>query len=296
MQPTRLRTGAALATLILVWGTTWAAIRVSLGGIPPLAGVALRFAIAALALLALVPVLGVELGRSRRELWLWPLNGVLTFAVPYGILYWAEQWVPSGLAAVIYATYPLMIALIAHLLLPAERLTRSNAVGVLVGFAGVTVIFSEDFAALGGARVATATAALLVCPFCAALGSAIVKRWGAGVHPLSITAVPMAITAVLMGAVSLWTERDRELSFGTAPLLALLYLALMGSALTFTLYFWLLRHQAATALSLITYAIPVIAVGVGVLFLDEPLTARLVGGAALVLAGVAVAVGRSRPA
>jgi drug/metabolite transporter (DMT)-like permease len=86
------------------------------------------------------------------------------------------------------------------------------------------------------------------------------------------------------------------MSFGTAPVLALLYLALRGSALTFTLYFWLLEHQAATALSLITYAIPVIAVGVGVVFLDEPLTARLVGGAALVLAGVAVAVGRPRPA
>jgi drug/metabolite transporter (DMT)-like permease len=79
-------------------------------------------------------------------------------------------------------------------------------------------------------------------------------------------------------------------TFGPGPVLALLYLAIMGSALTFTLYFWLLKHQSATALGLITYAIPVIAVAVGALFFDEPVTPRIVLGAALVLAGVAVAM------
>jgi drug/metabolite transporter (DMT)-like permease len=85
-------------------------------------------------------------------------------------------------------------------------------------------------------------------------------------------------------------ERGREVSFGTAPVLALLYLAIMGSAVTFTLYFWLLKHQTATAMGLITYAIPVIAVAVGALFFDEPFTVRILLGAALVLVGVAVAV------
>jgi drug/metabolite transporter (DMT)-like permease len=290
VKPTRLLTTAALAALILIWGTTWAAIRVSLEGIPPITGVALRFTVAAAALLALVPFFGVKLGRSRAERWLWLANGVLTFAVPYGILYWAEQVVPSGLAAVLYATYPLMIALIAHVLLPEERLTWRKVVGVLIGFAGVAVIFSEDFRALGGSRVLTAAAILLISPFCAALGSALVKRWGQGVHPLSIAAMPMLITAVLTGAAALGFERGREVTFGMAPVLAVLYLAIMGSAVTFTLYFWLLKHQTATAMGLITYAIPVIAVTVGTVFFDEPFTLRIVVGAALVLVGVAVAV------
>ena len=290
MKPTRLLTAAALAALILIWGTTWAAIRVSLEGIPPLTGVAMRFVVAAAALLALVPFFGVKLGQSRAERWLWLANGVLTFAVPYGILYWAEQVVPSGLAAVLYATYPLMIALIAHVLLPEERLTLKKVTGILIGFVGVAVIFSEDFRALGGSRVLFASAVLLISPFLAALGSALVKRWGQGVHPLSITAMPMLITAVLTGAVALATERGREVTFGTAPVLALLYLAIFGSAVTFTLYFWLLKHQTATAMGLITYAIPVIAVTVGTLFFDEPFTLRIVFGAALVLVGVAVAM------
>jgi drug/metabolite transporter (DMT)-like permease len=290
MKPTRLLTVAALAALILIWGTTWAAIRVSLEGIPPITGVALRFTVAAAALLALVPFFGVKLGQSRAERWLWLANGVLTFAIPYGILYWAEQVVPSGLAAVLYATYPLMIAVIAHVLLPEERLTWKKVVGVLIGFVGVAVIFSEDFRALGGSQVLSAAAILLVSPFLAALGSALVKRWGQGVHPLSITAMPMLITAVVTGAAALMLERGREVTFGTAPVLALLYLAIMGSAVTFTLYFWLLKHQTATAMGLITYAIPVIAVTVGTLFFDEPFTLRIVIGAALVLVGVAVAV------
>ena len=296
MKPTRLLTTAALAALILIWGTTWAAIRVSLEGIPPITGVALRFTVAAAALLALVPFFGVKLGRSRAERRLWLANGVLTFAIPYGILYWAEQVVPSGLAAVLYATYPLMIALIAHVLLPEERLTVWKVTGVLIGFLGVAVIFSEDFRSLSvsrsqdGSSVFAAAAILLISPFCAAVGSALVKRWGQGVHPLSITAMPMLITAVLTGAVALVVERGHEITFGAAPVLALLYLAIMGSAVTFTLYFWLLKHQTATAMGLITYAIPVIAVTVGTLFFDEPFTLRIIIGAILVLIGVAVAV------
>ncbi len=290
MKPTRLLTTAALAALILIWGTTWAAIRISLQGIPPITGVALRFTVAAAVLLALVPFFGVKLGQSRAERRLWLANGVLTFAIPYGILYWAEQVVPSGLAAVLYATYPLMIALIAHVLLPEERLTLWKIAGVLIGFVGVAVIFSEDFRALGGSRVFTAAAILLISPFCAAVGSALVKRWGQGIHPLSITAMPMLITAALAGGAAMIAERGREVTFSAAPVLAVLYLAIMGSAVTFTLYFWLLKHQTATAMGLITYAIPVIAVTVGTLFFDEPFTLRIIIGAMLVLVGVAVAV------
>jgi drug/metabolite transporter (DMT)-like permease len=296
VKPTRLLTAAALAALILIWGTTWSAIRVSLEGFPPITGVALRFAVAAAVLLALTPFFGVKLGRSRTERWLWLANGLLTFTVPYGVLYWAEQWVPSGLAAVLYATYPLMLALIALVLLPEERLTLPKVIGVVIGFAGVAVIFSEDFRALGGSRVFMAAAILLISPFLAALGSALVKRWGKGVHPLSITAMPMLITAVLMGVLSRVVESGREVTFGMAPVLALLYLAVMGSAVTFTLYFWLLKHQTATAMGLITYAIPVIAVTVGTLFFDEPFTPRILVGAALVLVGVAVAMRKRREA
>lgn len=265
-------------------------IRIGLRGIPPITGVALRFAIASTALLALTPMLGVKLGRSPIERRLWLVNALLTFAIPYSILYWAEQWVPSGLAAVIFATFPLLTALIAHFLLLEERLTAARIAGVLIGFAGIAVIFSEDFQALGGPQVLKAGAALLLSPLCASFGGVIVKRWGQGVHPLSIAAVPMGITALLLGPIAWLLESTREVTFDTPSVLALLYLAIIGSAVPFTLYFWLLKHQSATSISMINYATPVIAVAVGTLFLREPFTPRILAGVALVLIGVAVAV------
>jgi drug/metabolite transporter (DMT)-like permease len=256
--------------------------------------VALRFAIASAALLALAPFLGVKLGRSRTERRLWLANALLTFALPYSVLYWAEQWVPSGLCAVIFGTFPLLTALAAHFVLPAERLTLRGVAGIILGFAGVAVIFSEDFQALGGSQVAKAAAVLLISPVSAALGNVTVKRWGDGLHPLSTAAVPMGITALSVGALALLVESGRAVTFNTPSILSILYLAVIGSAFPFTVYFWLLRHQSATNLSMINYATPVLAVIVGSLFMGEAFTPRILAGSALVLVGVAVAVGRRK--
>lgn len=287
---------AAIAVLVLIWGTTWAAIRISLEGIPPMTGVALRFGIASAALLALVPVLKVRLGSGRREWTVWIANALLTFCLSYSILYWGEQWVPSGLAAVLFATFPLFVAVIAHFVLPGEQLTRRSAVGVLIGFAGVAVIFSEDFRALLGPKVAFAAVVLLLCPFFSALGSITVKKWGGGIHPLSTAAVPMGLCALILGPIAWIAEAGREVHFGLRPVLALFYLGLVGSAFPFTVYFWLLKRHTATQLSLINYAVPVVAVIIGSVFMNEPITARVILGTALVIAGVAVSVRSPSPA
>jgi len=280
----------SLATLVLIWGTTWAAIRVGLQGIPPLTGVALRFTIAGTVLLALSPVFGARFGSSRRAWLVWSINAVFTFMVSYSILYWAEQWIPSGLAAVLFATFPLLVALLAHFVLPGERLTWRSGLGILVGFAGVAVIFSQDFAKLLGPQVAFAAAVMLLCPVCSAIGSVAVKKWGSGIHPLSTAAVPMLLCGVILGPIAWFSEAGRSVTFNRPSILALFYLALVGSALPFTLYFWLLKSLPATQVSLINYAVPVMAVIVGHFALGEPVTLRVLVGAVLVIAGTAVAV------
>ena len=261
-----------------------------LRGIPPFTGVAIRFTIASLALLLVGLVTHVPLGRPPRERWLWLVNAALTFSTSYGVVYWSEQWVPSGLTAVLFATYPLFVAVLAHFALPSERLTSKAAAGILLGFAGAAVIFSEDLSLLGGPRVAFASAIVLVSPLVSAVASVAVKRWGHGIHPISLTAVPMGITGVVMGGVAAATERGRPIVWNEASVGALLYLALFGSAVTFSLYYWLLSHVRATRLSLVAYTIPVVAVGVGILFMGEALSGRVLAGSALVLAGVAMAV------
>ena len=275
---------------MLIWGSTWAAIRVSLEGIPPLHGVVLRFTLACLILLALTPFLGIRLGISPLERRLWWINALLTFTLSYGLVYWGEQWVPSGLAAVLFATFPLFVAVLAHFFLPGERLRTNSLVGVLIGFTGVAVLFSEDLRAVGGPRTAFAATLMLIAPIASAFANVAVKRWGAGIHPFSISGVSMGLGAVLTVPLALTVERGREVTFGTRPVLAVVYLAIVGSAVAFTVYYWLLRRLPATSLSLINYATPVVAVLIGTLWLGEPFTLRIFLGGLLVVAGVAVAV------
>jgi drug/metabolite transporter (DMT)-like permease len=253
--------------------------------------VALRFAVASVVLLGLAWVRGVPLGRSRVERRLWWVNGLCTFVLTYGLVYWAEQRVPSGLTSVLFATFPLFVALLAQAALPAERLTARSVVGVVAGFAGVAVIFSEDLAALAEPGAGRAAAVLLVAPLAAAVSNVAVKRWGRGVHPLSLTAVPMGLAAGIMGAATLVFERDRPLVLDAVSVGTVLYLAVFGSAVTFYLYFWLLERIEATRLSLVTYLSPVVAVLLGAVLFGERVTARIVLGGLLVIAGVAVTAG-----
>ena len=283
-------THGALALLILIWGTTWAAIRVGLEGLPPFTGVAIRFGIAAGVLLIVARAMKWPLGSGSRAWFLWIVNATLSFSASYGVVYWAEQWVPSGLAAVLFSTFPLFVAIMAHFWLPGESLRLVSIVGVFVGFAGVVVIFSEDLSGLAGQQIRFASIVFLISPFVSALANVLIKRWGAGFHPMSLTAVPMAMTAVIMGGLAAGVERGRGISLDAASTAALGYLAVFGTAVTFFLYFWLLDRLPATRLSLITYGVPIVAVTVGTVFMNEPFTLRMLMGALLVLAGVGLAV------
>jgi len=273
--------------LTVVWGTTWAAIRVGLTGIPPFTGVALRFAIATLILLAIAKAMKVRLGAQPHEKTLWLVNGALFFSVSYGVVYWSEQYVPSGLTAILFATFPLLVSLFAHVLLPGEPLRPRAGLGALVAFAGVVVIFSEDLAKIGGPKTAFAAAVFMLSPFVSAVSSVLVKKWGAAIHPISLSAMPMAVAAVVMTGMALLFERHRPIAWTRGSIGALAYLAVVGSAFTFTVYYWLLRHVKASRVALIAYATPVVAVATGVIFLNEPMTSRVVLGGALVIAGVA---------
>ncbi len=288
--PSPLLKAVTLGILTLVWGTTWAAITVSLRGIPPFTGVALRFALAAGLLIAYawvkrIPLRAVE-PRQRR---LTVLHALLTFCVSYGVVFWAEQWVPSGLASVLFATFPLLVAVLAHFALPEERMTRSAFCGTALGFAGIAVIFAEDFDLLGGPMVGFASVVMLVSPLAGAVVSVSVKKWGSGMHSIAFNAVAMVIAAAIMGPVSAFVERHRTVSLDPAPMAALLYMAIAGTALTFPLYFWLIEHMEVRQVALIGYGTPVVALFIGAVLMAEPMTPRTWFGSAMVVAGVAVA-------
>lgn len=282
---------ATAALLVLIWGTTWGAVVFSLEGFPPFSGIAIRFALAS-ALLAMVA--------WRRKARVWPrtrsevgivlTQGVLAYGVSYGLVYWAEQVVPSGLVALLFATMPLWVVVFAFLVLPEERLGLAGVAGIVLGFGGVATIFSDDLGTFGGAEGLVPALLVLFAPVSAAVVQVVVKRWGKHLSAFSLTVVPLGLSAVIMAVLALLFEGHRPIDPAPVPVLALLYLAVCGTAITFGLYYWLLQHLSATHLSLITYLTPVVAVTVGAILFDEPLTLRMIAGAALVMGGVGLVV------
>jgi drug/metabolite transporter (DMT)-like permease len=285
----QLKYALTIALLVLIWGTTWAVIRIGLRGVPPFTGAAIRFVVASAVLFALAPRFGVVWGKQPREKTLWVINGLLFFCVSYGVVYWAEQWVPSGLSAALFASFALMVAILAHFMLPGERLSPAATIGVVLGFAGIATIYSEDFGILGGRQVVIAALVFLASPLACAIANIYVKKWGRAIHPISLTAGSMLAGAIVLGAIALVTERDVPMTFDAVSIGCILYLAIPGTALTFGLYFWLLKHLPATKLSLIAYGTPIVALTVGSIFLDETLTVRFVIGTGAVLLGTWIA-------
>ncbi|HEV8240214.1 MAG TPA: EamA family transporter [Thermoanaerobaculia bacterium] len=289
MKPSPPIRAASLATLVAIWGTTWAVIRIGLGGIPPFTGVALRFGIAGLVLWVAAFAAGLRGPRLRAPWWLWAAQGLFTFGISYGLVYWGEQWVPTGLTAVLFATFPLWVAVLAHLLLPGERMRPVGVLGLLIALGGVALLFSQDLHVLGGPRVAVASGVLLLAPLSSAIAQIVVKRWGSAVHPVTLNAGSMVVASATMGVLAFALERYRSVRFDATSVGSLLYLALLGTCVTFSLYFWLLRHMTATGLSLTAYAIPVVAVIVGAIVFGEAVTPQLLLGGLLVVAGTALA-------
>src|SRR5918911_75242 len=168
--------------LCLIWGSTWLFIKVGLEDLPPLSFAGIRFVIAGSILLVLIFVRRVPLPRARRDWLLLLLTGVLSFTINYGAVFWGEQRVSSGLAAILQTTIPVFGLLIAHYHLPAERITWAKLGGVLLGMVGVALIFADQLRGEGQAAFA-GSVAIVVGAFCVAYSNVLIKARGGHIDP-----------------------------------------------------------------------------------------------------------------
>jgi drug/metabolite transporter (DMT)-like permease len=290
-----LRTVLLTALLCLIWGSTWVVIQGGLESLPPFGSAAARFTLAALCMSALAPLLSGREGGTRPGWRLSAVLGTLNFGASYGIVYWSETRLPSGLTAVLWAVYPMLQAVNGHLALPGERLAPRQTLGFALGFAGVVTLFATDLRTIGSEAV-PAGAILLLSPFVSALGTTFVKKHGGGASSLLLNRNGMWIGAALLWTVSALVERGREVRLTGMALFSLAYLALFGTVVAFGVYFWLLRHVEANRLSVIAYVTPGIALLFGLLR-GEPIRAWTLAGLGAILAGVfLVTRGAERPA
>lgn len=280
------------ASMCLIWGSTWIMIKLGLRGAPPMTAVAVRFILAALLVFFIIAVRRRRIPRTRGFLALSLFLGVVHFAVPYVLVYWGEQHISSGLTAVLYSTMPICVALMARVFI-GDPLAPRKVAGILVGFAGVWVIFS-DSVRFGGATAAAGMAAVLGSVFCSSLSTVVVKKYASGYDPFVMLALPFTIGGLAVGSAALWVEGSNPFRFDALTWTTVVYLAVLGSVVAFSFYFWIIKRIDVTVLSYQTFVIPVIALVIGWIFLRETVTIRVVSGAALILAGIGLATLRAR--
>jgi drug/metabolite transporter (DMT)-like permease len=281
--------------LCLIWGSTWFAIRVGLESLPPFFSAALRYVIAAGIVAGLAIGQGIRPPAGRRLHAALLALGFLAFALSFGAVYWGEQFVPGGLAAVIFATHPLLVSLVSSRALSDEPLTARKLAGILVGFSGVAVLMLDDVA-LDHPLAPVGAAVILISPITAAVVNVGVKRFGTGLHVFNLTALPMFYGGVTLLGVSLLAEDWDGIAWTPSGVASVLYLAIFGSTIAVVAYYSLLKRLPVSRLALMSYAFPVVAVVIDVLIAGERFGTRAWLGSALVLAGVVVAGVRRRAA
>lgn len=287
---------ARIVWLILcgIWGSTWLFIKIGLADLPPFTFAAIRFVLASAILLSLVLVRRARWPRTRSAWVLIAVVGLLQFTLNYGLVFWGEQHISSGLAAVLQSTFPVFGLVIAHFYLPQERMTPGRVMGVLLGVFGVAVIFSDQLS-IAGQMALLGSLALVLSAFFGSFGNVLVKKYGAKIDPQIMAAGQMVCGFVPLLAVGISTEGNPlKFHWTGKAVLCLLYLVIVGSVVAFALYYWLVLHMDVTNTMLIALVTPVVAVVLGMLVLHEKLNWRLLAGGACIISGIALIVWRKR--
>lgn len=284
----------AWIVVCVVWGTTYLAIRVALESVPVALLAGLRWVTAGVLLAALLPFFGERLPHPRT----WKsiaIAGFLMAVIGNGGVVWAQQYVASGLAAVVVAMVPFWTVVVEALVPGGERVTGRILLGLALGFLGIVVLIGPELMIGGqsGTLFVAGVIALQIACLGWALGTSYIKRTAMSVSPLSAAAMQMLLSGVMLIGIATATGEWSRLAFTARTAGAMIYLVLIGSIVGYTAFVHALKHLPISTVSLYAYVNPLIAVILGTVLLSEPFSLRLLIASALVFVGIAVV--RSKP-
>jgi drug/metabolite transporter (DMT)-like permease len=290
VRPPTWKTLLAFSIIYFVWGSTFLAIRVGVREVPPFLLASMRFFVAGVVLFAWMRLKGTP-SPTRREWGAASILAVCIFVLDYGCLFWAEQRVPSGIAAVMLATIPAFMALSEIVFLRTQRLTLRLALALLVGIGGVLVLVSRSLG-LSEAPIDTAGAVALVFAAVSwSIASALNRKLPLPESKAMSSGSQMLVGGILLALVAAAFGEFRGFHIAAvsrAVWFALVYLIVAGSIIGFTAYVWLLHHQSPTRVGTYAYVNPVVAVIVGHFLGGEAVGPRTLLGTLLVLISVIV--------
>jgi drug/metabolite transporter (DMT)-like permease len=286
--------GVVWLSLAGIWGSTWLAIKLGLRDLPPITFAGIRFALAGAVLFLIIWLSGVRLPRARRDWILLGYTGLLTITINYALVFWGEQYISSGLAALLSATVPLFGLPLAHRYLQTEPLTIRKAAGVLLGLLGVAIIFSGELG-IGGPIALWASVGIIIAALASAQAGVLLKASGTHIEPSVLAGVQMVGGCVPLLLAGLALEGS-PLRFAWTPLAlaCLAYLTIVGSVIAFLMYYWLIRHTEVSGVLMIPLVTPLVAVLFGVLFAGETIGWHTAIGGVAIIGGVALTMQRTR--
>jgi drug/metabolite transporter (DMT)-like permease len=227
----------------------------------------------------------VSLQKDNVSIRLYLLMGFFSFVIPFGLVYWAEQFVPSGMASVLFAVYPFFVLIFSFLRMPSEPIGSYKIIGTVLGFSGIVVIFSESF----DLNFTDYLLGMFACVLSGTMQAWIavsIKKFGYHLHPLSMNFVPMVIAGISMLLIGVFFEDLSTIRFDENAILSIIYLAFFGSVITFTSFYWLLKRINVVIVSLIAFITPIVALILGYIIYNEELSTSYFIGSAMVLGGL----------
>lgn len=280
--------------LALIWGTTWIFIKIGLDDLPPIAFAAARFLLGVIILYFVIRIQKIPLPKTAKEWRLIALTGVLQFSVNYSMVFWSEQHITSGLAAVLQSMITVFGLLLAWIFLPNERITRLKIVAVAIGVVGVGVIFYDQLQ-VQSFMAFLGCAAVVVGSYAAAQASILIKSKGGAIHPASLVFCQMLCGLPAVIVYSLVAEGNPiNFNWSWKAIGCVLYLTIAGTIAAFWLYYWLLDKIESTKAMMISLVTPLLAVVIGWLVLGEKLPPQTGFGGLLIIASIGLIVFRRK--
>jgi drug/metabolite transporter (DMT)-like permease len=284
----RLRIYLGFIVICFFWGSSWAAVKLGLETVPIFLSLGIRFSIASIILGLCILIFRLKVPNDRIFWKLVFFLCVTSFAIPLVLIYRAQVQVNSGLASVLFATFPLWVAILSHFFLPNEKITLQRIVGIALGFLGVVIIFNNGFSEMSNTTI-LGMAAIIFGAFIQASGLVAIRRFGKEIHPVLLIFWPVLLSSIILFAVSMATEDYSVAIFNTKAIASIVYLSIFCTVVAFVINFWLIKHVEAVILSLSAFITPVIAVFIGVNIMGEGFTSTIYLGSVIVLIGIAIA-------
>ncbi|MFA7228204.1 MAG: EamA family transporter [Melioribacteraceae bacterium] len=281
----KLKIAAGYILICLIWGSTWLAIRVGLDYLTPLISSGIRFFLASIFVFIFMKFAGIKLQKDPASLKLYLILSLFSFVIPFALVYWAEQFIPSGLASIVFAVMPFCVILFSKIAFPDDRISFNQLFGVILGFSGIVIIFSENLTLDLSKQLLGIIAVLVSSAMQASIGVT-VKKYGKHLNPLSMHLVPLFIAGLILIFASLIFENSADWIFNFASVSSIIFLAFFGTVVTFTTYYWLLKRISIVILSLSAFITPIVAVILGWLVMNENFSLQTLAGSAFVLIGI----------